>query len=246
VPLPGISAAKAAPTAFADEPTRVGEAAPASDAVDMDFSDVPTGAMPPVKSVPLPGSAPSGVRSAGSVPLPGSAPSGVRAPPAGRGVPLPGSSSSAVRAGATTAAVPLPGAGGFSSGDSLEVDFGSSDSTMGAVPLPGGSSAATQAVAAFQSGGDEVPFSDDFGDAQAPAPAAADPSAFEFPDLSGGGEESAAPSHVARSSFDFGDPPAPAAAAPGGFDFDAPPPPEPAAAPGGFSFDAPPDRKSVV
>lgn len=282
VPLPGISAAKPAATSWNDEATRVGDAAPADSGVDLDFSAGPTGAMPAVSSggsIPLPGAAsPSGLRSSGSVPLPGgSSPSGIRS----GSVPLPGGSSpSGMRSGSVplpgastpsgvrgSGSVPLPGAstpsglrssasgavplpGGFSSGDSLEVDFGS-DSTAGGIPLPGGSSAPTQAVAAFQPN-EEVPFSDDFG--EAPAPVAA-PGSFAFPDLPGDepGHEAPLPQPIAApGSFDFGAPPA---AAPGGFDFDAPapapvagggsfdfgpPPADPAPAPGGFDFDAAP------
>lgn len=260
VPLPGISAAKPAPTSWNDEATRVGDGPPADPGVDLEFGAGPTAAMP---SVPLPGaSSPSGLRSSGAVPLPGSSGSGVRSAGA---VPLPGSSGSGVRSagsvplpGASTPsglrggsqAVPLPGAG-YSSGDSLEVDF-SSDSALGSVPLPGAASAATQAVPAFQPA-DDVPFADDFG--EAPAPVAA-PGSFAFPDLPGDepGQEAPLPQPIAApGSFDFGAPPP--AAAPGGFDFDAPapapvagggsfdfgpPPADPAPAPGGFDFDAAP------
>lgn len=108
-------------------------------------------------------------------------------------------------------------------------------------------------MAAFQPN-EEVPFSDDFG--EAPAPVAA-PGSFAFPDLPGDapGQEADIPQPLAApGSFDFGAPPAPVAA-PGGFDFDAPapapvagggsfdfgpPPADPAPAPGGFDFDAPP------
>ncbi|MCU0695866.1 MAG: zinc-ribbon domain-containing protein [Myxococcaceae bacterium] len=260
VPLPGISAAKPAPTAWDDnEATRVGDAGPGSSnsGFDVDFSNSATSTVPALgsadggatASIPLPGgSSPSRV-GASSIPLPGgSSPSRVGA----GSIPLPGgaapgraptSSRSAV-----TAAVPLPGAGGFGSSDSfqvdvsgpssagiplpggadpLEADFGAAPTSAG-IPLPGG--AATQAVPAFQP--DEVPFSDDFGDAMAPAGAAA--AGFDFPDLPGDPGEPAAP---VSGGFSFDAPPAPAPVS-GGFSFDAPPAPAPVS--GGFSFDAPP------
>lgn len=268
VPLPGISAARPAATSWNDEATRVGEGPPAATGVDLELGAGPTAAMPAVPlpgsaprasggSIPLPGSAsPSGIRSSGSVPLPGaSSPSGLRSasPSGARAVPLPGSSASGLR---SSQAVPLPGSGGYSSGDSLEVDF-SSDSTAGGVPLPGAASAATQAVAAFQPN-EEVPYSDDFGEAPAPVAAAG---SFAFPDLPGDepGQPAELPQPIAApGSFDFGAPPA---AAPGGFDFDAPapdpvasggsfdfgpPPADPAPAPGGFDFDAAPPPAAPV
>lgn len=248
VPLPGISAAKPAPTAWDDhEPTRVGDSGSDGGAgVDMDFSGAATAAVPALgasrtaatASIPLPGGAAAPRGGGSSIPLPGgSSPSRVGA----GSVPLPGASSRS----AVTAAVPLPGSGGFGSTDSLEVDI--SGPSSGGIPLPGGSdgfeadfgsaptsagiplpgSARTQAVPAFQP--DEVPFSDEFGEAPVPAPAAA--AGFDFPDLPGDPGEPPAP---VSGGFSFDAPPAPA---PGGFDFDAPPAPAPAS--GGFDFDAP-------
>lgn len=268
VPLPGISAAKPAATSWEDEATRVGDSTSAAAGIDMDFSAQTTAAMPKLGAVPLPGgSAPSGVRpsTVGSIPLPGgSAPSGLRSSPGA--VPLPGSSASGVRSNAGSVplpgssapsvrasggAVPLPGAsspsglrsspaavplpGGFSGGDDLEADFGSPASNH--IPLPGAShSASTQAVPALQT--DDVPFSDDFGEA-APAPAGGVSTAsadFGFPDLPGDSAPGFDPPQSTASSggFDF-DAPAPPQAS-GGFDFDAPAPPP---ASGGFDFDAP-------
>lgn len=155
---------------------------------------------------------------AGAVPLPGSSASGVRSNPGA--VPLPGASSPS-GARSSPAAVPLPG--GFRGGDDLEADFGS-------IPLPGAShSAATQAVPALQT--DEVPFSDDFG--EAPAPQAAASAGFGFPDLPGDSAPGFDPPQASGGGFDFdAAPPQPAS---GGFDFDAPP--APAAVSGGGSFD---------
>jgi predicted Zn finger-like uncharacterized protein len=258
VPLPGISAAKPAPTAWDDtEATRVGDAVPQDNSgFDVDFSNSATAAVPalgsaPTASIPLPGGAPAMRGAAGSIPLPGgaaprpataSSPSRVGA----ASIPLPGGAPSS--RSAVTAAVPLPGAGGFRSTDSfqvdisgpsaggiplpggadpLEADFGAAPTSAG-IPLPGG--APTQSVPAFQP--DEVPFSDDFGEAPAPAGAAA--AGFDFPDLPGDPGEPPAP---VSGGFSFDAPPAPAPVS-GGFSFDAPPAPAPVS--GGFSFDAPP------
>jgi predicted Zn finger-like uncharacterized protein len=255
VPLPGISAAKPAPTAWDEnEPTRVGDSVSGGGTgVDMDFSGAATAAVPALgasrtaatASIPLPGGAAAPRGGGSSIPLPGgSSPLRVGA----GSLPLPGASSRS----AVTAAVPLPGSGGLGSTDSLEVDI--SGPSSGGIPLPG--SARPQAVPAFEP--DEVPFSDDFGEAPVPAPAAA--AGFDFPDLPGepgeppapvsGGFSFDAPSAPVSGGFSFD---APSAPGPGGFDFDAPPAPAPAtggydfdapAAPapvsGGFSFDAPP------
>lgn len=255
VPLPGLSATRPSSPNVHDEATRIGEANPGSTAADFDASStiplpggsasglrtnaVPLPGSSPSGSVPLPGSSASGMRTA-AVPLPGSSPSGMRT----AAVPLPGSSPS----GLYSDAVPLPGSGsGVRSSPSAARGAvplpGSSPSGLrsaptAAVPLPGNddfaSDAATQAVPALSV--DEVPFSDDFG--EAPAPVAA-PSSFAFPEVPESGPAEPGfdpPMSSAPGAFDF-DAPAPAAA-PGSFDFDAPAPP-PAAAPGAFDFDAP-------
>jgi predicted Zn finger-like uncharacterized protein len=245
VPLPGISAAKPAPTAWDEnEPTRVGDSVSGGGTgVDMDFSGAATAAVPALgasrtaatASIPLPGGAAAPRGGGSSIPLPGgSSPLRVGA----GSLPLPGASSRS----AVTAAVPLPGSGGLGSTDSLEVDI--SGPSSGGIPLPG--SARPQAVPAFEP--DEVPFSDDFGEAPVPAPAAA--AGFDFPDLPGepgeppapvsGGFSFDAPSAPVSGGFSFD---APSAPGPGGFDFDAPPAPAPAT--GGYDFDAPAARAPV-
>jgi len=249
VPLPGISAAKPAATSWDDEATRVGDATGAAPAgVDLDFSVQTTAAMPKLGAVPLPGAS-SGVRpsTVDSIPLPGaSTPSGLRSSPGA--VPLPGSSASGARSNAGSvplpgassssgmrsnpAAVPLPGA--VSGGDDLEAGFGSPPTNR--VPLPGAShSAATQAVPALQT--DEVPFSDDFGEAPLPQQSNAASADFGFPDLPGDSAPGFDPPQSSGSGFDFDAAPPPAAST--GFDFDAPAAPPPVSG-GGFDFGAPP------
>ncbi len=254
-PLPGISAAKPAPTAWDEEATRVGDAAPGQASVDLDFpSSTPAPAIPKAASggaIPLPGAVspqrPAPVPQRPSAPAAGPSPSHASA----GAIPLPGAAASSPRSSpgasprSSAGAIPLPGAvspsvsgagaaprGFEGSGDSLEVDF-SSPSSVGV--SPGGFSPPPQA---FNPEAD-IPTTDDFGDFSAPE--AESPGGFDFPELpngSGGGP-------AGGGAFDFEAPPSSAQPNdPGAFDFgEAPPAPAPAShfgAGGGFSFDAPP------
>lgn len=143
VPLPGISAPKAQPQSWEDEPTR---------AVPLPGGNIPgatMGVAPPSNIRPGITSSPS---SAG-IPLPG-----ISAPKpqpqqweeeATRvaNVPLPGAAQGIDMDMGATATVPLPGLGGQrpSPADDLEADF--SAAPTGAIPLPGG--APTAAMPAY-------------------------------------------------------------------------------------------------
>jgi predicted Zn finger-like uncharacterized protein len=254
VPLPGISAAPAASTAYNEEATRVGgmdQPAPAQPGVDFDigddFSAPPTQTQPARGgSIPLPGAAstvttpPHQPRPAGNVPLPG----GRAAAAPASSIPLPGSRASAPAP--SSSSIPLPGGRGAApSAGSIPLPGGRGAApSAGSIPLPG---AASRALAPEPPPGEPDPMEFDLGSSSASVPLPGSSARdFDFDSAPPPAEEfdpaPAAPA-AAGGDFDFGSPPASSFDAPGSFDFgEAPAPAAAAEAAAGFDF---PDVREI-